>query len=65
MHENVELMHEYFPKHSRTGTARMKQNKEEDKKRGVSVDRNKAGTKNELPHRKYCLGLPSPRSRYV
>ena len=43
-----ELMHECFPKHSRMGTARTKQDKhtdEEGKKRGVSMERSKAGTK--------------------
>ena len=41
-------MHECFPKHSRMGTARMKWDKkpdEEGKKRGVSMERSKAGTK--------------------
>ena len=45
---NWELMHECFPKHSRMGTVRMKQEKETDKegkKRGMSVERSKAGTK--------------------
>ena len=44
----VELMHVCFPKHSGMGTARMKQDKdtdEEGKKRGVSMDISKAGTK--------------------
>ena len=47
-----ELTHECFPTHSRMGTARMKQDKETDeegKKRGVSVERSKAGTKDEVP----------------
>ena len=46
---NVELMRECLPKHSRMGTSRMKQVKEteEGKKRGVSVERSKAGTKNK------------------
>ena len=45
---NVEFMQECFPEHSRMGTARMKYDKETDeegKKRGVSVERSKAGTK--------------------
>ena len=43
---NWELMHKCFPKHSCMGTARMKQDKETDedgKKRGVSMERSKAG----------------------
>ena len=49
---NWELMHECFPKHSRMVTVRMKQEKETDKegkKRGVSVERSKAGTKKKVP----------------
>ena len=45
---NVELVHECFPKHSRMGTVRMKQDEETDeggKKRGESIF-SKAGTKN-------------------
>ena len=45
---NRELMHECFPKHLCMGTARMKSDKktdEEDKKRGVSMERSKADTK--------------------
>ena len=44
---NLELMHECFPKHLRMGTARMKYDRErdEDKKRCVSMERSKAGTK--------------------
>ena len=41
-------MHECFPKHSRMGTARMKQDKETDeegKKKGASMERSKAGSK--------------------
>ena len=41
-------MHKYFPKHSHMGTARMKKDKETDeesKKRGVSMERSKAGRK--------------------
>ena len=48
---NGELVYECFPKHSRMGTARMKQDKETDeegKKRGVSMARRKAGTKKKL-----------------
>ena len=42
-----ELMHECFPKHLRMETARMKQDRdrEEDKKRCMSMERRKAGTK--------------------
>ena len=50
---NVELKHECFLKHSRMGTARMKQDKETDeegKMRGVSMERSKASMKEkELP----------------
>ena len=49
---NGELMHEWFPKYSRMGTATMKQDKETDeegKKRGVSIERSKAGTKKGSP----------------
>ena len=45
---NGELVQECFPKHSRMGTARMKQDKEtdeDDNKGGVSVERSKAVTK--------------------
>ena len=55
------FMYECFPKHSRTGTARMKYVKdpdEEGKKRGVSsMEKSKAGTKKRsleglsLPHK--------------
>ena len=41
-------MHECFPKHSRMVTARMnldKETDEEGKKRGVNMERSKAGTK--------------------
>ena len=46
---NGELMHEYFPKLSRMGTARMKQDKDTDesKKRGMSMEI--AGTKKRSP----------------
>ena len=49
---NGELMWECFPKHSRMGTARMKEDKETDeegRKRGVSIERSKAGTKRRSP----------------
>ena len=47
---NEELMQECFPKHLRMGTARMKLDRQrEDKKRCVSMERSKAGTKNEVP----------------
>ena len=48
---NGELVHECFPEHSRMGAARMKQDKETDKgykKRGVSMERSKAGTKEKI-----------------
>ena len=48
---NVELIHEWSPKHSRMETARKKQDKETDeegKKRGVSMERRKAGTKENI-----------------
>ena len=44
---NGELMHECFPKHLRMGTSRMKEDKETDeggRKRGVSMEKSKAGT---------------------
>ena len=47
-----ELMHECFHKYSRTGTARTKKDKETDedgKKRGVSMERSKAGTNKRSP----------------
>ena len=56
---NGDLMHECFPKHSRMGTARTKLDKETDeegKKRGVSMERSKAGTKKRSP---YGLSHPS------
>ena len=49
---NGELMHECFPKHSFMGTARMKQDKETDedgKKRGVNMEKSKAGKKKLSP----------------
>ena len=45
---NGDLMQECFPKHSRMRIARMKYDKETDeegKKRGVSMERSKSGTK--------------------
>ena len=48
---NGELMHECFPKHSRMGTARMKEDNgtdEDDKKRGVIMEKSKAGIKKEV-----------------
>ena len=45
---NVEVMHECFPEHSGMGTARTKLDKETEekgKKRVVSIERIKAGTK--------------------
>ena len=45
---NVELVHACFPKHSRMGTARMNEDKETDeegKKRCLSMERSKGGTK--------------------
>ena len=47
-----ELMHESFPKHSLMGTTRMKEDEETDeegKKRGVSMEKSKAGTKKRKP----------------
>ena len=47
----VELVYECFPKHSRMGTAIMKKDNETDeegKKRVVSMERSKVGTK-EIP----------------
>ena len=53
---NGELMHECFPKHSRMGTAIMKYDNEteEVKKRGVSMERCKAGTKKAFPTAYMC-----------
>ena len=51
---NVEFMHECFPKRSRMGTARMKYDKEtegEDKKRDMSRERSKVGTKGKKSRR--------------
>ena len=49
---NGELMHECFPQHWRTGTARMKEANETDeegKKRGVSMEKVKRARKKEVP----------------
>ena len=49
---NVELIHECFPKHTRMGTAIMRQDRETDeegKKRGVIMERIKRERKKELP----------------
>ena len=58
-----ELMHECFPKHSRTGTAKMKQYKvteEEGKKREIiSNERSETGTKEKRPD-----GLNYPITKY-
>ena len=46
--ENEELVHECFPKHLRTGTARMKgdnDTEEEGKQKRVNMERSKVGTK--------------------
>ena len=51
---NGELMHECFPKHLRMGTANMKYDKETDeggKKRGVSMEKSKAGTNKKKSRR--------------
>ena len=48
-------MHECFPKHPCMGTARMKNDKETDeegKKRGVSMERSKAGAWKEVKSRR-------------
>ena len=49
---NRELMQECFPKHSLMGNERMKYDKETDeegKKRDVSMEKSKAGTKERSP----------------
>ena len=49
---NWELMHECFPKHLRMGTARLKYDNgtdEDDKMRGVSMEKSKASTKERSP----------------
>ena len=43
------LMQECFPKHSRMPTARTKETDEDGTKRGVSVERSKAGTNKRSP----------------
>ena len=51
---NGELMQECFPKHLRMGTAQMKLDEETDeegRKRGVSMERSKAGTKKKKSRR--------------
>ena len=48
---NGELLHECFPKHSRMGSASILEDKETDeegKKKGVSIERSKAGTKKKI-----------------
>ena len=60
---NGELMHECFPKHSRMGTARTKEDKEtdeDDTKRGVSMERSKAGTNKRSPD-----GLSHPNQNTI
>ena len=49
---NGELIHECFPKHSRMGTARMKEDNETDEdgqKKGVSMEKSTAGTNKRSP----------------
>ena len=61
--ESGELMHECFLKHLRMGTARMKLDKETDeegKKRGLSMERSKAGTKKRSPD-----GLSHPNQNTI
>ena len=56
---NMKLMHRYFPKHSIIARARMKKSKEtveEGKKRGVRMERSKAGMKKRSPD---GLSLPN------
>ena len=56
-------MHECFPKQWRMGTARMKEDKETDedgKKRGLSIERRKAGTKKRSPE-----GLTQPNQNII
>ena len=58
-----ELMHKCFPKHSRMGTARTKLDKETDedgKKRGLSMERSKAGTNKRSPD-----GLSHPNQNTI
>ena len=63
---NGELMHECFSKHSRMGTARTKQDNETDeegKKRGVSMERSKAGTKGKRSPD--CLNNPNQKTTMI
>ena len=56
---NGELVQECFPKHLRMGTARMKYDEETDEecmKRGMSMERSKAGGKKRSPD---GLSLPN------
>ena len=56
-------MQECSPKHSRMGTARTKKDKETDeegKKRGVSMERSKAGTNKRSP-----VGLSHPNQNTI
>ena len=56
-------MHECFPKQSRMGTARMKQDNETDEdgnKRGVSMEKSKAGEKERSPD-----SLPLPNQNTI
>ena len=47
---NEELVHECFPKLLRIGIARMKvKETEEDKKRGMGMERSKASPKKDVP----------------
>ena len=49
---DAELVHECFPKHSRMGTARMKEDNETDEdtqKRGVSMEKSTEGTNERNP----------------
>ena len=59
---NGELMQECFPKHSHMGTARMKSDKETDEegKKGVSMERSKASTKERSPD-----GLSHPNQNTI
>ena len=59
---NVELVRECFPKHSRMGTARLKQDKEtyEESKRGVSMEISKEDTKKRSPD-----GLSHPNQNTI
>ena len=59
---NGELVHECFPKHSRMGTARTndKETDEDGKKRGLSMERSKAGTNKRSPD-----GLSHPNQNTI